>query len=311
MPDFMTVDITDDAIAAPIIADLRLANGKAILAAFKTEALLLDYRFAKQWNRAPIPDGAMHVLGRAVAAVESGAIGNLLAKQVIDALEYQRVYMHPGPSTPTLLADAQRRFATIAGDIHTINSLAATDEPAPSSGTDFRALEPVTLTVDVVSDQVIVSGEQQFATFNWKAGSWGNEAKRLSIQPERRSSGIRYPATYRVVAGAGDETSSSTGVVATHLSESEAKDLIRRIQDGVKESLGIGVAPDNIGQLQEPTPVGDSDEPLRTSWIAATVEVVVGAVSEAVGILIWLVLALGTIAAVAYGLVEILLWVKP
>ncbi|MET3631945.1 hypothetical protein [Burkholderia sp. 572] len=309
MPDFMTVDITDDAIAAPIIANLRLPNGKAILAAFKTEALLLDYRFSKQWNRAPIPDGALHVLGRAVAAVESGAIGHLLAKQIIDAIEYQRVYMHAGPSTPTLLAEEQRRFATIADDIHTIDSLAATDEPAPSSGTDFRALEPVTLTVDVVGDQVIVSGEQQFATFNWKATLWGNEAKRLSIQPERRSLGDTLPATYRVVAGAGDETSGSTGVVAKHLSESEAKDLIRRIQDGVKESLGIGNVSDNVVQVEEPTTSVAAVEPTRRSMVTAVLEFVANAASAVAHIVFFLGLALAGTYAFLFGLLKLFIWV--
>ncbi|KML57043.1 hypothetical protein VL15_15070 [Burkholderia cepacia] len=297
MAELMTVDITDDAITAAVIANLPHSNGKAILGAFKTEALRLDFRFAKRWYRAPAPDVAMQVLGRAVEAVESEAIGYLLAKEIVDALEYERVYMHMGPSTAALLAEEQRRHVTAAGDIPTIDSSAATEVSGSFSGAISPAHASVLLTVDVVGDQVIVSGVQQFATFNWKAASWGNEVKHLSVQAERRPAGLEAQLAYRVIAGDIHGSGNTASVVAENLSETDAQDLIWRIQDGVKVSLGIGIAPDNVVQLDEPTHVAAAAEPPRTPMIVAALKVVVDAVSEGVRISFYVCVVLAALMA--------------
>ncbi|RXV64164.1 hypothetical protein D1006_40920 [Burkholderia stabilis] len=299
MAELMTVDITDDAIAAAVVANLPHPNGKAILEAFKTEAQRLGFRFAKRWYRVPAPDVAMHVLGLAVEAVESESIGHLLAKEIVDALENQRVYMHMGPSTAALLAEEHRRYFTAAGNIPTIDSSAATEVSGPLNDIIAPAPAPVTLTVDVVGDQVIVSGDQQFATFNWKAGSWGNEVKRLSVQTERRRGGREAQVAYRVIAGDAHGSGNTVSVVAENLSETDARDLIRRIQDGVKASLGIGIAPDNVVQLDEPTHVVAAVESPQPPMIAAVLEVVTDAVSEGVRISVYVCVALAALIVAA------------
>ncbi|CAM2163324.1 Baseplate protein J-like domain-containing protein [Burkholderia cepacia] len=299
MPDFMTVDITDDAITAAIIADLAHPNGKTILAAFTAEALRLDFRFSRRWYRAPAPDVAMHVIGHAVEAVDSGANGALLAKEIVDALEDARVYMHMGPSTAALLADEQQRYG-MDDDIPRVDSLAATDVPERSSEAIAPATAPVTLTVDVVGDQVIISGDQQFSTFNWKAGSWGNEVKRLSVQTERRRVGLDTHLAYHVIAGDLHGSGSTSSVVAENLSDTDARDLIRRIQDGVKASLGIGAQPADIVELAnvDQSVAGGASEPfLDRPSRAKFVESLLGAVIR----VFWVVFCIVAVFGLAGG----------
>lgn len=100
-----------------------------------------------------------------------------------------------------------------------------------------RRAEGTSLRVDVTKDEIVISGDGSLATYNWKPG-WGRSVKRLSIRARHKARDDIEEKVFGVVATDGEE-SGHQGVLVDGLTESEARDLIVRIQDAVRVSLGI------------------------------------------------------------------------
>ncbi|WP_257828206.1 hypothetical protein [Burkholderia glumae] len=104
------------------------------------------------------------------------------------------------------------------------------------------------IVVNVSDDQVLVSGKGWLTTYNWRADSYSNRVARLSIEPTPRSLVAGCAETYRVVADSVEAFNRGAVVVADHLSELDAVELIARIERGVKDELGIGTSSPGSGK---------------------------------------------------------------
>lgn len=105
------------------------------------------------------------------------------------------------------------------------------------------------LSVDVSKDEVVISGTGVLTTYNWKPDGWGKSVKRLSVQVATRRVGDVEHDVYCVLADDGQEVGGRGAVLADDLGKEEAIDLVRRIQDGIKARLGIGVSPASAVEL--------------------------------------------------------------
>ncbi|KKJ06010.1 hypothetical protein [Burkholderia gladioli] len=91
---------------------------------------------------------------------------------------------------------------------------------------------PLQLTVDVVGDQVVVSGGGVVATFSWRVE--GAAAKRFAAQPMDHGTDANAENSFRVVL-----VDSPAQVVAERLTREQADELVRRITEGIKVQLGV------------------------------------------------------------------------
>ncbi|WP_176331427.1 hypothetical protein [Burkholderia vietnamiensis] len=115
--------------------------------------------------------------------------------------------------------------------------------------TTDRKAAATALSVDVSKDEVVISGTGSLTTYNWKPDGWGKSVKRLSVQVATRRVGDVEHDVYCVLADDGHEVGGKGAVLADDLGKEEAIDLVRRIQDGIKARLGIGVAPGSAVEL--------------------------------------------------------------
>ncbi|MDN7500008.1 hypothetical protein QZM89_32955 [Burkholderia gladioli] len=92
---------------------------------------------------------------------------------------------------------------------------------------------PLQLTVDVVGDQVVVSGGGVVATFSWRVEG-AAAAKRFAAQPMDHGPDANAENSFRVVL-----VDSPAQVVAERLTREQADELVRRITEGIKVQLGV------------------------------------------------------------------------
>ncbi|WP_124077056.1 hypothetical protein [Burkholderia gladioli] len=104
---------------------------------------------------------------------------------------------------------------------------------------------PLQLTVDVVGDQVVVSGGGVVATFNWRVEGDVAAVKRFAAQPMDHGPDANAENSFRVVL-----VDSPAQVVAERLTREQADELIRRITEGVEVQVG---APEGAAD-KAPTP---------------------------------------------------------
>ncbi|HDR9056896.1 hypothetical protein E2P84_41880 [Burkholderia cepacia] len=162
--------------------------------------------------------------------------------------------------------------------------------------------EPTRYVVDVTNDQVVVSGNGVLATYYWRASPYDSRVARLSVQPDRQIVGDSSGEIFRVVAGAVDDIHRPAAVLAEHLSEVEAVELIGRIEKGVKGALGIGVESTHTVQLDEPLPVSGVVESARRSIGAKLLGILATVTSRVVWVAAW-----GVAGAATGGVAVILL----
>ncbi|WP_333997341.1 hypothetical protein [Burkholderia gladioli] len=107
------------------------------------------------------------------------------------------------------------------------------------------AAGPLQLTVDVVGDQVVVTGGGVVATFNWRVEGDVAAVKRFAAQPMDHGPDAHAEKRFRVVLD-----DSPPRVVAEQLTREQADELICRITEGVGVQLG---APESAAD-KAPTP---------------------------------------------------------
>lgn len=163
-------------------------------------------------------------------------------------------------------------------------------------------VEPTRYVVDVTNDQVVVSGKGVLATYYWRASPYDSRVARLSIQPVRQILGESSGETFRVVVGAIDDVHRPPAVLAEHLSEVEAVELIGLIETGVKAALGLGVASTHVVQMDAPVPISGTVEPARRSIRSKLLDILATVTSRVVWVFAW-----GVAAAAAGGVAAILL----
>ncbi|WP_425125961.1 hypothetical protein, partial [Burkholderia anthina] len=95
------------------------------------------------------------------------------------------------------------------------------------------AADPLQLTVDVVGDQVAVTGGGVVATFNWRVEGDVAAVKRFAAQPMDHGPDAHAEKRFRVVLD-----DSPPRVVAEQLTREQADELICRITEGVGVQLG-------------------------------------------------------------------------
>lgn len=162
-----------------------------------------------------------------------------------------------------------------------------------------RRAEGRSLRVDVTKDEIVISGEGSLATYNWKPERWGPAVKRLSIRAGHKALGDIEEKVFSVVATDGDD-SSRQGVLADGLTESEARDLIVRIQDAVKVSLGITEPAIPVVDLPEaPGRLDAGSQSVQPAGIGRTVLNGVGKVLSTAGLVVTVVAVL---CALSFGL---------
>ncbi|ALV61616.1 MULTISPECIES: hypothetical protein [Burkholderia cepacia complex] len=162
--------------------------------------------------------------------------------------------------------------------------------------------EPTRYVVDVTNDQVVVSGKGVLATYYWRASPYDSRVARLSIQPVRQIVGDSSGESFRVVAGAVDDVHRPPAVLADHLSEVEAVELIGLIETGVKAALGIGVVPTHAVQLDVPVPLSGTVEQARRSISSKLLDILATATSRVVWVIAW-----GVAGAATGGVAVVLL----
>lgn len=117
--------------------------------------------------------------------------------------------------------------------------LVTSDATRDASGAARQPMRTAMLTVNVTKEEAIIAGDGLLATYNWKPDSWGNSVKRLSIRVTPTRTGDVEHDKYSVVAGQSDDAHHKGTVLAELGTNEEAIALIKRIEQGVKASLGI------------------------------------------------------------------------
>ncbi|ARL04386.1 hypothetical protein [Burkholderia pseudomallei] len=139
--------------------------------------------------------------------------------------------------------------------------------------TGDRKATATPLSVDVSKDEVLISGTGSLTTYNWKPDGWGKSVKRLSVQIATKRVGDVEHDVYRVLADDGHEGGGRGAVLVDDLGKEEAIDLVHRIQDGIKERLGIAVPPASAVELAVAEHVTDEPTvpPLRQQSLGAKI----------------------------------------
>jgi hypothetical protein len=315
------VDITRLDLAQKVHSRVLAGHYAEQLDAMQDAARQLGYYFAQAEFAEPIPDVLSEVLTEAIMfrkeaslipndgerarrragqAIEDG-FGDLLRDEILGALEEQGI----------------RLQATIEAYLLVTSAKIARDEPPaiereiregrtlllhrPDDSKDHPARVSVPLSVDVTKEEIVISGEGSLATYNWKPDSWGNGVKRLSIRASHKRTGDVEEDVYSVVAGDGEESGRKGGVIAEDLSKEEALALIKRIQDGVRESLGITQVSTHVVELPvaQPDPYDSGSQPEKAQSIATRIGSAAWSVLSAGGLI---VVAIAVLCTLAFGL---------
>ncbi len=97
--------------------------------------------------------------------------------------------------------------------------------------------------VDVTKEKVIVAGVGLLAIYHWETSNWGKKIKRLSVERSQADSDNTAQDRYRVVAESSDDSGGKSEVFVNNLSEAEAKVVLKKIELGIKEILGVSGKP--------------------------------------------------------------------
>ncbi|SEU40548.1 hypothetical protein SAMN03159335_06339 [Burkholderia cepacia] len=256
------VDVTQLDLAGQVHSRVLAGHYRELLEAVQDAARELGYFFAKAETAAAMPELLSEVLAEAVVlrketsvspwdrdAAEERArrfiacgFGAVLRDDMLGALEAAGIRLQETAQAPLLLTSAK-----IMRDESLLTTRALDTEERGESAVAFRVAgdvrvarraEGTPLRVDVTKDEIVISGEGSLATYNWKPDRWGRAVKRLSIRAGHKARGDIEEKVFSVVATDGED-SGHQGVLVDGLTESEARDLIVRIQDAVKVSLGI------------------------------------------------------------------------
>ncbi|WP_247391677.1 hypothetical protein [Ralstonia pseudosolanacearum] len=103
--------------------------------------------------------------------------------------------------------------------------------------------------VDVTKDKVIVTGVGLLAIYHWETSNWGKKIKRLSVERSQADSDNTAQDRYRVVAESSDDSAGKSEVFVSNLSEAEAKAVLKKIELGIKEILGVSALGDHMPKV--------------------------------------------------------------
>jgi hypothetical protein len=271
-----SVDITQLDLAQTVHSRVLAGHYADLLEALQNAARELGYFFTKSEYAEPMPERLADVLAEAIALRKEVSVrpndyegarqrarlsvrdgfGGMLRDEILNALGESGVRLQATAEAPLLLASAKTMRDEPPEDEQSGYAPRLVIHQPPDETIDRPARNRVPLTVDITKDEVVVSGEGSLATYNWKPDAWGSVVKRLSIRVTQKRTGGVEEDVYSVVAGEGEESSRKNGVLADDLSHDEAVALIKRIQDGVKKSLGITGAATHAVELdvsQAPT----------------------------------------------------------
>lgn len=103
--------------------------------------------------------------------------------------------------------------------------------------------------VDVTKEKVIVAGVGLLSIYHWETSNWRKQIKRLTVERSQADSDASGQDRYRVVAASIEESEEKSEVFISDLSEADAKVVLKKIELGIKEILGVSVPDDRVLQI--------------------------------------------------------------
>ncbi len=318
-------DITQLDLAGEVHARVLASHYGDLLDAVQNAARELGYFFAKADTAAAMPELLAELLAEAIVLRKEASVspldsvgaeerarrylaegfGEVMRDEILNALEAVGVRLQETAQASLLLTSAKiMRDEALLGEAHAFDREDRGDQsmvvrgPGSENARPQKARAP--LSVDVTKDEIVISGDGSLATYNWKPDTWGNAVKRLSIRPAHKRTGDIEEKVFCVVAGDGEDSGRKGGIVAEDLSESEALALIKRIQEGVKASLGITQPAIPVVELP-----GESDlfdDSLRPSTPRSVRMKVAGGIFKALSIGGILVTGIAVLCVLSFGL---------
>ncbi|VWB98303.1 hypothetical protein BLA13014_04599 [Burkholderia aenigmatica] len=150
--------------------------------------------------------------------------------------------------------------------------------------------------VDVTKEKVIVAGVGLLAIYHWETSNWGKKIKRLSVERSQADSDNTAQDRYRVVAESSDDSGGKSEVFVNNLSEAEAKVVLKKIELGIKEILGVSA----LGVHTLEIPCDDGSVVTIASSRALNSKPVLAFLNAALKVVACCVVAFGVLSAWTY-----------
>lgn len=268
--EFESVDITNLDIATLVHGSVLAHYYSAQLAAIAETAERLGYRFVRTEIGDTVPPIVKRSLARAVAKrkreldspydlvkasdlaesdVEVGFADSLM-DAILDSLASAGVRLCAAAGVEDValrerdhsdldafLVKVMSSNFPVAAAADAVCAQDAVTKDAPSQEVGQHQTAPrAEFVVNVVKEEVFVSGDGVFAAFNWKPRSWHNTVKGVSVLESGKPTDQGSKKRYSVVAG---EEGEEGKAIVRDLSKEEATELVRRIEAAVTRYVGI------------------------------------------------------------------------
>jgi hypothetical protein len=319
------IDITQLDLAGEVHSRVLANHYGVLLDAVQSAAQELGYFFAKADTAAAMPELLAEVLAEAIVLRKEASVspldsegaeqrarrylaegfGEVMRDEILSALEGVGIRLQETGQASVLLTSAKiMRDEALLRDASAFDGEERGDQFVALHRVGEANLRPKTarasLSVDVTKDEIVISGDGSLATYNWRPDAWGNAVKRLSIRPAHKRTGDIEEKVFCVVAGEGEDSGRKGGIVAEDLSESEALALIKRIQEGVKVSLGITQPAIPVVELPEEADLYDAVQ--RPSTPRSIGRRVADGIFNALSIGGLIVIGIAVLCALSFGL---------